>query len=33
LVLEGGDHLVEDGVLLVSLGLLLGVNFTLVLEV
>jgi len=33
LVLELGDDLIEDGVLLVSLGLVLGVNFTLVLEV
>lgn len=33
LVLELGDDLVEDGVLLVSLGLVLGVHLALVLEV
>jgi len=33
LILEGSDDLIKDGVLLVSLGLSLSVDFTFVLEV
>jgi len=33
LILEGGDDLIEDSILFVSLGLVVSVNFTLVLEV